>query len=406
MTRRLVRRLVVSAGALALGATIVAPLPASAVVTHDARPATPWIVTVGDSYISGEAGRWAGSSNISETYADALGPTAYYDNPGHTAELIPRCHRSQSAEAYLGRGVKGVNFACSGAATETYTSSDGYFKPGLDFYDDGAGHVGQARMLQDFAGSHDVAMVVVSIGGNDFDFGGIVEQCVLDFLTSSYDDKDFCQDDDAVTSKFTAENLTRVRGLVAAALGNVRTAMVNAGYADDDWTLLLQNYPSPLPDGGGFRYPEKGFTRQFTGGCGFWDSDATWANHQALPTINKTVRQGAKQAGVKHVKVLNVRHALEGRRLCEKGVGLYEEEGLTSWQQPGAVDKTEWVNQIRITADGDPYYLQESLHPNYWAQMAFRSCVRQAYDDGAVRSGKCKIAGNGLTRGEPRMKLR
>ena len=40
---------------------------------------TPTIVSVGDSYISGEAGRWAGNAS-SESYVDALGASAYYDN--------------------------------------------------------------------------------------------------------------------------------------------------------------------------------------------------------------------------------------------------------------------------------------------------------------------------------------
>ena len=82
---------------------------------------TPWVVTVGDSYISGEAGRWAGSSNTSSAYADALGPTAYFDNGG--GETINRCHRSRSAEAHVGGGVNGLNLACSGARTSTYTDS-------------------------------------------------------------------------------------------------------------------------------------------------------------------------------------------------------------------------------------------------------------------------------------------
>ena len=54
---------------------------------------TPYVVTVGDSYISGEAGRWAGSSNDSEAPADALGAHAYHDNAAGTAE------RSRSATA-------------------------------------------------------------------------------------------------------------------------------------------------------------------------------------------------------------------------------------------------------------------------------------------------------------------
>ena len=52
-------------------------------------------------------------------------------------------------------------------------------------------------------------------------------------------------------------------------------------------------------------------------------------------------------SGVAGVKRLDLSASLNGRRLCEKGVGLLEEEGLSSWTQPGAVDRTEWVNQIR-----------------------------------------------------------
>src|SRR3954470_18020994 len=107
---------------------------------------TPWVVTLGDSYISGEAGRWAGSSNADGARADALGPSAYHDAGDH--EAIARCHRSKSAEAYVGGGVNGLNLACSGA--ETATTNGDNFKPGLDFYDDGAGHRGQAAMLQQF----------------------------------------------------------------------------------------------------------------------------------------------------------------------------------------------------------------------------------------------------------------
>ena len=34
-----------------------------------------------------------------------------YNNAGHTAETIPRCHRSQSAKIYIGGGVNGLNLA-------------------------------------------------------------------------------------------------------------------------------------------------------------------------------------------------------------------------------------------------------------------------------------------------------
>jgi len=368
---------------------------------------TPWVVTVGDSYISGEAGRWAGSSNASSSYADALGPTAYYDNAGGTGETILRCHRSKSDEAYIGGGVNGLDLACSGARTSTFTNSDGYFKPGLDFYNSG-GQQGQALMLQNAAASHNVKMVVVSIGGNDFNFADIVQSCVTDFLTSPAWFPDYCKDDSSVTSNFTSANVSAVKTRIATALQNVRTAMRNAGYADTAWTMLVQTYPSPIPNGSGFRYSESGYTRQSTGGCGFWNADADWANASALPTINSTVTGAISQAGITNSRTLDLASAFNGRRLCENTVGLYEEQGLTSWTQPGAVDKTEWVNQIRTVStccSGSPYYIQESLHPNYWAQLATRSCVRQAWNGGTPRGGTCRIAGTGLVNGEPRMSL-
>ena len=114
------------------------------------------------------------------------------------------------------------------------------------------------------------------------------------------------------------------------------------------------------------------------------------------------------QSGLTNTRTLNLTATYNGRRLCESGVGLYEEVGLTSWTQAGAVDRTEWVNQIRTvtTAGSSPYYIQESLHPNYWGQLANRSCVRQAYNGGSPRSGSCVRTGNGLTAlGEPAMSL-
>ena len=367
---------------------------------------TPWVASLGDSYMSGEAGRWAGSSNTSSSYADALGSTAYFDNAGNTGEQIVRCHRSKAQESYIGGGVSGLDLACSGAKTSTYTGSDGYFKPGIDFSDNGAGQQGQAKMLQTFATTHNVKLVLVGIGGNDFNFASIVQTCVTDFLGSPSWFPDYCNDDSSVKANFTSANISAVQSKVATGLQNVRAAMRNAGYADSAWSMVVQTYPSPIPNSAGFRYSQSGYTRQNTGGCGFWNKDADWANNTALPTINATVRNAIAASGVAGVKILELASAFNGRRLCENTVGLYEEKGLTSWQQSGAVDQTEWVNQIRtVSTLGTKYYVQESLHPNYWAQMGLRSCVRQVWNGGAVRGGACTISGTGLVGGEPRMTL-
>jgi hypothetical protein len=388
--------------ALAIGLTGTLQSPALA---DGPGVGTPWIVSVGDSYISGEAGRWAGNSNNGESYVDALGPTAYYDNAGHTAETINRCHRSASAEVYTGV-VNGMNLACSGAKTSTFTDGNGYFKPGLDFYSSG-GQQGQALMLQAFAATHNVKAVAVSIGGNNFNFGSVVSSCVADFLGSPSWWPDYCNDDSSVTANFTSSNVTAQTTAIRNGLLNLRTAMRNAGYADGSWSLIVQDYESPLPTSSGMRYSQSGYTRQSTGGCGFWDKDLNWANSSALPTINTAVRNAAAQAGIASTKVLELQSAFNGRRLCESTVGLIEEKGLAGWWATGAVDKTEWINQIRTvsTANSD-YYIQESLHPNYWGQGALANCLTLAWNNGAPRGGTCTRGANGLNSyGEPNMVL-
>jgi hypothetical protein len=393
-TSRLVRSFVATL-ALAAGGLVAAP-------GAQAAAGDPWVVSLGDSYISGEAGRWAGSSNRSSTPADVLGSGAYLD--AGRSESIPGCHRASSAQIHLGAGYQSLNLACSGATTATRTGST--FKPGLDFYDDGAGKVGQAAALRREARGRDVRLVTVSIGGNDFGFADIVTSCVLDFLGSSSLLPNYCFDDRSVRASFTAENVAAVRARIATALQNVRTAMRDAGHADSSWTLLVQTYPSPIAEGANLRYRQSGYTRQSVGGCGFWDADADWANRTAMPTINGAVTGAVKDAGLTNAKVLDLSRAMNGRRLCEKGVGLYEEVGLTGWQAPTAVDRTEWINQIRtVSTIAGPYQVQESIHPNYWGQLAIRSCIRQAYEGG--RGGSCERSGTGLSsRGEPRMTLR
>ena len=232
-------------------------------------------------------------------------------------------------------------------------------------------------------------MVVVSIGGNDFNFASIVQQCVTDFLASPSWWKDYCNDDCSVTANFTAANVAAVAGphrhgvrRTSARPCATRATPTAAGRCS------CRTTPRRSRRGSGFRYGESGYTRQSTGGCGFWNADADWANNTALPTINSGGdRRRDRRRDRQPARPSTSPSAFNGRRLCENTVGLYEEKGLTSWTQAGAVDKTEWVNQIRTVStccSNSPYYIQESLHPNYWAQLATRSCVRQAWNGGAT----------------------
>jgi hypothetical protein len=303
--------------------------------------------------------------------------------------------------------VLGKNLACSGAKTASFTDGNGDWKPGLDFYDDGAGDVGQAKLLQQWATTHNVRMVTVSIGGNNFNFGSIVQDCVEDFLYSPSWWKDYCNDDSSVTSNFTSSNVTAQTTAIKNALLHLRTAMTNAGYSSSQYTILVQDYPSPIPNGSGFRYSESGYTRQSTGGCGFWNADANWANATALPTINGAVKNAAAQTGLTNVKIMELQSAFNGRRLCENTVGRLEEAGYTYWNSAGAVDHIEWFQGIRtVTASGTDYYIQESLHPDYLAQLAERNCTRQAYNAGVPKGGTCVRTANGKNSlGEPVMTL-
>ena len=379
-------------------------IPLAAVVIAAALPTAAradTVVAVGDSAISGEAGRWAGNSNQSASKTDALGAGAYNDAGG--AESTPGCHRSKSAEVHIGDGIKSVNLACSGARTYSRTS-DGKWKPGLDFAVSGA-NKGQARMLEDLARTDaDIKAVVVLIGANDYGFADILETCVTNWITSPSWWKNYCHDDASMKTMFSSANITAITSNVRAAFARIKQAMANAGYSESRYEVLAQTYSAPLPLSGGMRYPESGWSRQSVGGCGAWNADLNWARSTVVETLNASVKNAV--AGMSNVQVLDAEGALYGRRLCENTVGTLEEKGVATWQSPGAVDKTEWVHQIRTTSTiFGPYQLQEDGHPNYWGQLALRNCFRQAYSGGVPHGGACARGSGQNAKGEPNMSL-
>lgn len=172
--------------------------------------------------------------------------------------------------------------------------------------------------------------------------------------------------------------------------------MTDAGYASNAWDLVVQGYPSPLPRGADIRYKELGYTRQSEGGCGMWNDDLDWANDILLATINGTVQRALKDSGLPNAHFLDLTNAYVGNRLCEKEVGLVAPGSaalptLYSWKDTDAISKSEWVQQIRVASKYSvgPYELQESLHPNYWGQMANQACLKLAWNGGNVRGGSC-----------------
>lgn len=365
-------------------------------------PEPSWVVTVGDSYISGEGSRWAGNTTRSARKVDALGSDAYFDGPGRERE--PGCHRaSESVATLVQPAVVGKNLACSGAQTRSSVGDGRRFTPGLDFFRGRGGDVGQALALQRFASTHDVSHVVVSIGGNDFRFGSVVSRCATGFI-GLVAERSACSRDPDITSTFSPANARTVTDAISGALGRATDAMRRAGYADGDYTLVVLNYPSPMPDSSDVRYP-RDRARFEAGGCPFFDVDLDFANDTALATINASVRKAAASVRGPVVVPLDLSGALAGHRLCEVGVDTFPASGLTSWQARGAATRLEWVNRVYFTFA--PWQVAESLHPNYWGMRAQQECVRLVVSGaGEGQSGhRCEPTGRLTGAGTPAMRL-
>ncbi len=373
-------------------------------------PPPPIVVTVGDSYIAGEAGRWAGNTanpewqNPNWEAIDALGNSAYWDEPATSSEKIPLCHRSQVWEGGISgfEPVTTLNLACTSARRATFTEPTGAFKPGLDLYNVPPGK-GQAQMLQEYAAAHpsEIRLVVVSIGGNDFGFGRLLRNCVTAFLTFGN-----CKDEAPGRQVIEANNIAATVIAVTDAIREVHAAMTNAGYTDTRYKLLVQDYSSPLPPAALMRAYTP-LQRAEIAGCQIRDADLDWINETVLPFLNSAVWTAAETVGYTNILRLELRSTFNGRRLCERGVDLLENYG-PRWDvgSGAAIDHVEWVNRIRILVTG-PTLVQESLHPNYWGQKALRACLRLVWNHGTPTGGTCTLerTGHDFENWEPYMRL-
>jgi lysophospholipase L1-like esterase len=279
-----------------------------------ARPTA--IVSMGDSFISGEGGRWLG--NGSEPFGtrsgtdraaydcDALG--CEYDAARiYGASEADACHRSDVApieSAPIAVDEK-VNLACSGAkARDLWPGSEG-----------GTLHFGeppQADQLAVLARRDQVRMVVVTVGANDAGFGGLVVDCALDWARSPEDEQETCH---RKAEAHMQAALPEATAAILAALHGVRRTLRAAGYARSDYRLVAMGYASPFPDGSWFRYPEDGWTRLTEGGCPVWDVDADWAADRATVDLGEALRSAADATGAEY---LDLTDAFDGHQLCDR----------------------------------------------------------------------------------------
>jgi hypothetical protein len=357
-----VRWLVGTAVAAAWMLAGLAPPPAAA---HTGSGPTA-IVSLGDSFISGEGGRWLG--NGSEPFGTRSGTDrAAFGCDGWRCEYDPGriygsseendCHRSDVApirSAPLAVDEK-INLACSGARlVDVRPAAAG-----------GRWHFGeapQADQLAAVAARADVRMVVLTIGANDVGFGELVAECALDWARSSEEDPALCRDD---AQADVEARLPAMEGGLLKALRDLRATMTADGYRRSNYRLLVMGYASPFPPGDWIRYPEQGWSRLNEGGCPVWNADADWAAGIGIGSIVAAMRRAAAATGA---EFLDLRHALDGHQLCDRRSRRVGLEGPSP-------DSAEWVRRLAFVQGSS----RESLHPNAYGQRAIGACIGLAY---------------------------
>jgi hypothetical protein len=345
------------------------------------------IVSMGDSYISGEGGRWAGNAlssatgsvygtdraavncNADETSCDHDSSRVYGDTGyDRGAEA---CDRSDSAEI-KGATVEDVpaerrfNIACSGATTDNVTTTG--FK----------GQRPQVDDLRDIAQNNDVRMVVLSVGGNDLKFADILQECVKAYFAPTLLNKG-CRT--AKEGEFSAA-LAPVQDKVVRTVEAIRTTLRDVGQEDGSYQIVLQSYPNPLPLGADYRDPEGSmfppdYSRYLKGGCPFLDADSDWARTSVVPRITEMLRGAASQTGV---SFLDMQDAFAGHELCaDTAAQAGRGDTLAS---PIPAERAEWVRWVPYVIEGVkdlPWQAQgnqqEAVHPNYYGQRALSACL-------------------------------
>ncbi|GGP85825.1 GDSL-type esterase/lipase family protein [Streptomyces melanogenes] len=339
---------------------------------NEGKPAA--IVSMGDSFISGEGGRWKGNgsargNNIGSIYGTDLASVNCNKSESwcnHDATRIygdtdGKCDRSNVAEI-KGADVDGIpperrfNIACSGAETQHVTSQTF------------TGERPQTEQLAKIASTNNVKVIALSIGGNDLKFADMLTDCAKNFLKPIWPrwlGGHPCEDQKE--PEFTGR-LERMKTGVASSLKAIRTVMKDAGYDDGAYTLVLQSYPNPLPAADQFRTREDSYARFTTDGAPFYSADANWARTSVIPKISTALRDLASS---QKAVFLDLTNAFAGHELGAADSRLAASNNtLTS---PLTGDRAEWIRWVGFPQG----YLQEAVHPNYYGQKALSRCLTE-----------------------------
>ncbi|MDX2392763.1 GDSL-type esterase/lipase family protein [Streptomyces sp. NPDC090054] len=334
------------------------------------------VVSMGDSYISGEAGRWKGNSLTNSGSRNGTDRAwvsgGSYDPAKVYGATAGGCHRSDSAEVFSAGPIAetAVNLACSGAVSaNVFRASNG----GVPF----KGEAPQADQLAAVAASRDVKVIALSVGGNDLGFSDIIKDCALDFVIWN----SYCYDDQqaGVDRKIDA-----VMANVGKSVDEIRAVMRAAGYADSSYRVVLQSYPSPIPRGAENRYTQSDWSRLNTGGCPFWNRDSDWARDSLVPQIAGRLKAVAAAKGA---QFLDLRDMMQGREVCAKA------SKQVSSSVPASARTSEWARWIDNNESQG--LIQESMHPNHFGQLAAGRCLALAVAQPAGSGVSCKNTAGG-----------
>ena len=233
------------------------------------------------------------------------------------------------------------------------------------------GEAPQGEKLRYVAQVDRVQLIVLSIGGNDLGFADIIKNCAVKYAART----GACNPGEQ--ANVDARRQAAFSGL-AKAIDEIRAVMADRGYTRSQYRLVVQSYPSPVPRAREARYPELGVERDTTGGCPFYDADLNWARDSLVNQIADGVRFVAAKAGAEY---LDLRDALQGREVCATASS---QATLTS---PPSGATSEWARFLtQNLVQGE---IQETLHPNAFAQEALGRCLTLHWNAGPG-NGRCR----------------
>ncbi len=345
---------------------VLPALIALGVVAPAAHAAPSAVVTMGDSYISGEAGRWAGNSvDPSPGHAGTDRACLPAGSPACQVDLsrvyvdgtaANGCHRSDVAEIRSARlpVSRRINLACSGAVTKNLlTAAAGGVGQG--------GEAPQGDQLAAVARADRVKAIVVSIGGNDLGFGGIVAGCFQAYVQQTGPCRPVQQ---AKLAAALPAATTKVEGAIDA----VRGVMRGAGHADREYRLILQTYPSVAGRAAENRYVQ-GDPRRVLDGCANYDVDLDWARDEASREIGSVVANAARARGA---ELLDLHDLFQGHEVCAKTAA----EATAASRPPSG--GSEWGRFLSASTFSQGQ-AQEAFHPNAFGQRAIGACLTATY---------------------------